>query len=57
MIDAGIPQLNHVIVVLLGTGMFVGGLFAFVLDNTVPGKIIIDLSHYYAISIARQSYT
>ena len=37
----GISELNHVIVVLLGTGMFVGGVCAFVLDNTVPGKIII----------------
>lgn len=35
----GIIQLDQVIQVLLTTGMFVGGLLGFFLDNTIPGKI------------------
>ncbi|XP_072722746.1 solute carrier family 23 member 1-like isoform X6 [Ciconia boyciana] len=34
---AGIIQLDQVIQVLLTTGMFVGGLLGFILDNTIPG--------------------
>ncbi|XP_068857222.1 solute carrier family 23 member 1-like isoform X4 [Aphelocoma coerulescens] len=33
----GIIQLDQVILVLLTTGMFVGGLLGFILDNTIPG--------------------
>lgn len=35
----GIIQLDQVIQVLLTTGMFVGGLLGFILDNTIPGRI------------------
>ena len=35
----GSVQLDQVLQVLLGTAMFVGGLTAFLLDNTVPGKL------------------
>lgn len=34
----GIIQLDQVIQVLLTTGMFVGGLLGFILDNTIPGR-------------------
>ncbi|XP_078527466.1 solute carrier family 23 member 1-like isoform X2 [Lissotriton helveticus] len=36
-IETGILQLDQVILVLLTTGMFVGGLLGFILDNTIPG--------------------
>ena len=42
----GVPELNQVIIVLLTTGMFIGGFLAFVLDNTVPGNIFIFLFIY-----------
>lgn len=35
----GVIQLDQVIQVLLTTGMFVGGLLGFILDNTIPGRI------------------
>ncbi|CAG5117960.1 unnamed protein product [Candidula unifasciata] len=38
-INTGIPDLDRVIAVVLGTSMFVGGVMAFLLDNTVPGTI------------------
>nr|XP_012600204.1 solute carrier family 23 member 1-like isoform X1 [Microcebus murinus] len=38
MLQTGILQLDQVIQVLLTTGMFVGGLLGFVLDNTIPGS-------------------
>ncbi|KFQ48984.1 Solute carrier family 23 member 1, partial [Nestor notabilis] len=34
---AGVPELDQILTVLLTTEMFVGGLIAFVLDNTIPG--------------------
>ncbi|XP_078527267.1 solute carrier family 23 member 1-like [Lissotriton helveticus] len=37
LIETGIVQLDQVILVLLTTGMFVGGFFGFILDNTIPG--------------------
>uniref|UniRef100_A0A8C5KY06 Solute carrier family 23 member 4 n=1 Tax=Jaculus jaculus TaxID=51337 RepID=A0A8C5KY06_JACJA len=37
-LQTGILQLDQVIQVLLTTGMFVGGLLGFVLDNTIPGS-------------------
>ncbi|XP_074223112.1 solute carrier family 23 member 2 isoform X15 [Camelus bactrianus] len=36
---SGILQLDQVIQVLLTTGMFVGGLLGFLLDNTIPGSL------------------
>ncbi|BFZ00297.1 hypothetical protein BsWGS_03336 [Bradybaena similaris] len=38
-INTGSTDLDRVIAVLLGTSMFVGGVMAFLLDNTVPGTI------------------
>ncbi|NXQ72777.1 S23A1 protein, partial [Quiscalus mexicanus] len=37
LLKTGIIQLDQVILVLLTTGMFVGGLLGFILDNTIPG--------------------
>ncbi|XP_069705906.1 solute carrier family 23 member 1-like isoform X1 [Phaenicophaeus curvirostris] len=37
LLETGITQLDQVIQVLLTTGMFVGGLLGFILDNTIPG--------------------
>ncbi|XP_029453096.1 solute carrier family 23 member 2-like isoform X2 [Rhinatrema bivittatum] len=37
LLETGIPQLDQVILVLLTTGMFVGGFLGFLLDNTIPG--------------------
>ncbi|KAG8523354.1 Solute carrier family 23 member 2, partial [Galemys pyrenaicus] len=37
-LQTGILQLDQVIQVLLTTGMFVGGFFGFLLDNTIPGS-------------------
>ncbi|XP_067998811.1 solute carrier family 23 member 1-like [Melanerpes formicivorus] len=37
LLQTGIIQLDQVIQVLLTTGMFVGGLLGFFLDNTIPG--------------------
>uniref|UniRef100_A0A8C5U3I3 Solute carrier family 23 member 1 n=1 Tax=Malurus cyaneus samueli TaxID=2593467 RepID=A0A8C5U3I3_9PASS len=37
LLETGIIQLDQVILVLLTTSMFVGGLLGFILDNTIPG--------------------
>uniref|UniRef100_A0A8C9F1Y9 Solute carrier family 23 member 1 n=1 Tax=Pavo cristatus TaxID=9049 RepID=A0A8C9F1Y9_PAVCR len=37
LLETEIVQLDQVIQVLLTTGMFVGGLLGFILDNTIPG--------------------
>ncbi|XP_068596071.1 solute carrier family 23 member 2 [Brachionichthys hirsutus] len=37
IVNTGVKELDQVIVVLLTTHMFIGGLFGFVLDNTIPG--------------------
>ncbi|KAM4746984.1 solute carrier family 23 member 1-like [Rhinophrynus dorsalis] len=37
LLETGVVQLDQVILVLLTTGMFVGGFFGFFLDNTIPG--------------------
>ncbi|NXA66551.1 S23A1 protein, partial [Mohoua ochrocephala] len=37
LLETGIIQLDQVILVLLTTGMFVGGILGFILDNTIPG--------------------
>lgn len=37
MCRSGSDVADQVIEVLAGTGMFVGGVMAFILDNTVPG--------------------
>ncbi|XP_072022547.1 solute carrier family 23 member 2-like [Amphiura filiformis] len=39
LIETGILELDQIIVVLLTTGMFIGGLFAFIMDNIIPGTI------------------
>ena len=36
---SGNAELDQVLQVLMGTAMFVGGVLAFVLDNTVPGEV------------------
>ena len=38
LIDAGSVVADQIITVLLTTNMFVGGMIAFLLDNTVPGE-------------------
>ena len=40
LIDAGSVVADQIITVLLSTNMFVGGMIAFLLDNTVPGEFI-----------------
>ncbi|XP_073477891.1 solute carrier family 23 member 1-like [Aquarana catesbeiana] len=37
LLETGISGLDQVILVLLTTGMFVGGSLGFILDNTIPG--------------------
>ncbi|XP_029378271.1 xan_ur_permease domain-containing protein [Echeneis naucrates] len=37
-IATGVVELDQMLQVLLTTGMFVGGFFGFVLDNTIPGS-------------------
>ncbi|XP_033731827.1 solute carrier family 23 member 1-like [Pecten maximus] len=37
VINTGVGELDQALVVLLSTAMFVGGMLAFILDNTVPG--------------------
>ncbi|NXK07537.1 S23A1 protein, partial [Herpetotheres cachinnans] len=36
-INTGVPELDQILTVLLTTEMFVGGIIAFILDNTIPG--------------------
>lgn len=43
---SGIVELNHVLQVLLTTGMFVGGFFGFILDNTIPGEFYLRMQHF-----------
>ena len=38
-INTGIPELDTLLQVLLSTGMFVAGFTAFILDNTISGKM------------------
>ncbi|KAK3753040.1 hypothetical protein QZH41_008770 [Actinostola sp. cb2023] len=38
-VDTGVPEIDQIITVLCKTGMAVGGLIAFVLDNTIPGTV------------------
>lgn len=52
---SGVDVLDQVIIVLLSTSMFLGGLLAFILDNTIPGTFVYhihcvehhDLIYYY----------
>ncbi|XP_072015035.1 solute carrier family 23 member 2-like [Amphiura filiformis] len=37
LIETGILELDQIIIVLLTTGMFIGGVLAFFLDNIIPG--------------------
>ncbi|XP_048877311.1 solute carrier family 23 member 1-like [Brienomyrus brachyistius] len=39
-IATGIVEVDQVVNVLLTTGMFVGGFFGFILDNTIPGSVV-----------------
>ena len=34
----GVETLDNIFTVLLSTGMFVGGVLGFFLDNTIPGR-------------------
>ncbi|XP_059913566.1 solute carrier family 23 member 1 [Gadus macrocephalus] len=36
-IKTGVSEVDHIVTVLLSTEMFVGGILAFCLDNTIPG--------------------
>ncbi|XP_023223250.1 solute carrier family 23 member 1-like isoform X2 [Centruroides sculpturatus] len=36
-INTGVPTLDQIFTILLGTNMFVGGFLGFVLDNSIPG--------------------
>ena len=38
-INTGYPELDNVIIVCLSNPPFIGGIFAFVLDNLVPGTL------------------
>uniref|UniRef100_A0A4W4EVC1 Uncharacterized protein n=1 Tax=Electrophorus electricus TaxID=8005 RepID=A0A4W4EVC1_ELEEL len=38
MINTGISELDQLIMILFTTHMFIGGLFGFILDNTIPGS-------------------
>ena len=40
-IDVGNDSINQIITILLSTGMFVAGLLGFVLDNTIPGSLLV----------------
>lgn len=48
---SGIVELDQVLQVLLTTSMFVGGLFGFILDNTIPGEFCFtySMSHFYKL--------
>lgn len=37
-VKTGVQLLDQIIIVLLETSMFVGGVTGFILDNTVPGN-------------------
>ncbi len=37
-INTGVKEIDQILIVLLETNMFVGGLLGFVLDNTIPGS-------------------
>lgn len=45
---AGVKELDQVIVVLFTTHMFIGGFFGFVLDNTIPGRLLTLFGKYDA---------
>ena len=61
---SGNSELDQVLTVLLGTAMFVGGMLAFLLDNTVPGErdnsalaiIITGLQLIYRYRLGRQHW-
>lgn len=44
---SGIVEIDQVLNVLLTTAMFVGGSVAFILDNTIPGKVFNPLFLYF----------
>jgi len=41
IIHTGNEDFDSIAQILLSTGMFIAGFLGFVLDNTIPGKIII----------------
>ena len=41
----GILEIDQLITVLLSTGMFVGGVFALILDNTIPGTLSEEMEY------------
>ena len=40
LISPGSDEADQVLRVLLETGMFIGGILGFLLDNTIPGKLV-----------------
>lgn len=51
-LSTGSTELDQVLIVLLSTAMFVGGLLGFILDNTVPGKNTCFALNTYIIDLA-----
>jgi nucleobase transporter 1/2 len=45
-INTGSDVADQILFVLLSTSMFVAGIIGFVLDNTIPGEIIVFKSTY-----------
>jgi len=47
-VKTGSDVADQIIVVILSTGMFIAGIFGFVLDNTIPGKSLSN--HIFAVA-------
>lgn len=47
----GNQTVDSVCTVLLSTGMFVGGLIGFILDNTIQGMNYLNTNYHYVIVI------
>ena len=47
----GIDELDRVLLVVLSTEVFIGGLLAFTLDNTIPGMIIYIYEPYIVFKL------
>lgn len=55
LFDSGNSDLDQVLKVLMGTAMFVGGVLAFFLDNTVPGEETRIIVSYFYVSRAENN--
>lgn len=42
-IFAGIPEIDQIVYIFLGTPMFLGGAIGFIMDNLLPGDFSISL--------------